>query len=112
MILSNSDAASLYEVEGTLDSSEAVQGLSIDSVIVSKWRLLLTEHFDVFEVPDKPVARAVDHRINLIDPTVVPPCLWLYKILDDKPIAIKYNISDYIDKGWIRQVLVYMGLQF
>ena len=30
-----------------------------------------------------------------------PPYLRLYRILEDKLIAVKYTINDYIDKGWI-----------
>ena len=56
----------------------------------------------MFEAPGKPVARAVDHRIDLIDPTAPPPCPRLYRMLEDELLAVKHTISDYIDKGWIR----------
>ena len=56
----------------------------------------------MFEAPGKPVARAVDHRIDLIDPTAPPPYPWLYRISEDELLAVKCTISDYIDKGWIR----------
>ena len=55
----------------------------------------------MFEAPGKPVARAVDHRIDLTDPTAPPPHPRLYKMLEDELFAVKYTISDYIDKGWI-----------
>ena len=53
----------------------------------------------MFEAPSKPVARAVDHRIDLIDPTAPPPCPRLYRISEDELLAVKYTISDYLDKG-------------
>ena len=56
----------------------------------------------MFEAPSKPVARAVDHRIDLIDPTALPPCPRLYRMSEDELFAVKCTISDYIDKGWIR----------
>ena len=56
----------------------------------------------MFEALGKPVSRAVDHRIDLIDPTAPPPRPWLYGIPEDELLAIKCTISDYIDKGWIR----------
>ena len=56
----------------------------------------------MFEAPSKPVARAMHHRINLIDPMAPPPCLWLYKMSQDELILVKYTINDYTDKGWIR----------
>ena len=55
----------------------------------------------MFEAPGKPIARAVDHRINLLNPTAPPPCPRLYKISEDELLAVKCTISDYIDKGWI-----------
>ena len=57
---------------------------------------------DVFEAPVKPVTRAVDHRIDLIDPMAPPPPPQLYRMSEDELLAVKYTISDYIDKGWIR----------
>ena len=62
----------------------------------------LKEYTDVFEAPGKPVARAVDHKTNLIDPLALLPHLLLNKISEYKLIAVKFTISDYIDKGWIR----------
>ena len=56
----------------------------------------------MFEAPGKPVARAVDHRIDLLDPTTPPPHPRLYRMSEDKLLAVKHTISDYIDKGWIR----------
>ena len=56
----------------------------------------------MFEAFGKPKARAMDHRIDLIDPTAPPPCPRLYRILEDELLALKCTISDYIDKGWIR----------
>ena len=56
----------------------------------------------MFEAPGKPVARAVDHRIDLIDPTVPPPCPQLYRMLENELLAVKYTISDYIDQDWIK----------
>ena len=56
----------------------------------------------MFEAPGKPVARAVDHRIDLIDPMAPPPCPRLYRMSEDELLAVKHTISDYIDKGWIR----------
>ena len=79
-----------------------MHGQTIDSVMASQWKALLSEYADVFEAPGKPVARAVDHRIDLIDPTAPPPCPRLYRILEEKLLAIKHTISDFIDKGWIR----------
>ena len=56
----------------------------------------------MFEAPSKPVARAVDHRIDLIDPTVPPPHPQLYRMSENELLAVKRTISDYIDKSWIR----------
>ena len=55
----------------------------------------------MFEAPGKPVARAVDHRIDLIDPMAPPPCPWLYRMSEDELLAVKCTISGYIHKGWI-----------
>ena len=44
MMLHDSDIASLQEVEGTYDSSEAVYSQTIDSVTISNWKTLLTEY--------------------------------------------------------------------
>ena len=63
--------------------------------------MLLTEYYDVFEAPGKPVARLVDHRIDFIDPTAPPPYPRLYRISEDEIFAIKHTFSDYIDEGWI-----------
>ena len=57
------------------------------------------DYDDVFESPGKPVANTVDHRIDLIDLTLPPLCLQLYRMVEDKLITVKYTISDYIDKG-------------
>ena len=65
----------------------------------------------MFEAPSKPVARAMHHRINLIDLMAPPPCPWLYRISQDELIAVKYTINDYIEKVGSDQVLVYIGLQ-
>ena len=56
----------------------------------------------MFEAFGKPVARAVVHRIDLIDPLSPAPYLHLYRILEDELTAVKYTISDYIGKGLIR----------
>ena len=56
----------------------------------------------MFEAPGKPVARAVDHRIDLIDPMAPPPHPRLYRMSEDELLAVKHTISDYINKGWIR----------
>ena len=56
----------------------------------------------MFEAPGKRVSRAVDHRIDLTDPTAPPPCPLLYRISEDELLAVKHTISDNIDKGWIR----------
>ena len=56
----------------------------------------------MFEAPGKPVARAVDHRIDLTDPMAPPPRPWLYRMSEDELLALKHTISDYIDKFWIR----------
>ena len=79
-----------------------MHGQTIDSVMASKWKALLSEYADVFEAPGKPVARAVDHRIDLLDPTAPRPCPRLYKVSEDELFAVKRTISDYINKGWIR----------
>ena len=55
----------------------------------------------MFEAPGKPVARAVDHRISLIDPIAPPPRPQLCRMLEDELLAVKNTISDYIDKDWI-----------
>ena len=68
MMLHDLDVASLHRVEGTQDFSEAMHSQTIDFVTASKQKGLLTEYADVFEAPRKPAARAVDHRIELIDP--------------------------------------------
>ena len=47
----------------------------------------------MFEAPGKPVARVVDHRIDLIDPMEPPPCLRLYRMPEDELLAVKC-ISD------------------
>ena len=64
--------------------------------------MLLKEYSDVFKAPGKPVARAVDHRIDLREPMALLPHPKLYRMLEDEIIAVKYTISDYINKGWIR----------
>ena len=79
-----------------------MHGQIIDSMIASKWKTRLTEYPDKFKAPGKPVARAVDHRIDLIDPTAPPPHLQLYRMSEDDLITVEYTISDYINKGWIR----------
>ena len=56
----------------------------------------------MFETPGKPVARAVDHRMDLIDPAAPPPYPWLYRISEDELLAVKHTISDFTNKGWIR----------
>ena len=56
----------------------------------------------MFEAPGKPVARTVDHRIDLIDHMAPQPRPQLYRMLEDELIAVKYTISDYIDKAWIK----------
>ena len=38
-----------------------------------KIKTLLEEYDDAFEAPRKPVARGVDHKIDLIDPMALPP---------------------------------------
>ena len=87
-----------------------MHGQTIDSVIASYWKALLTEYYDVFEAPGKPVARAVDHRIDFIDPTAPPPHPRLYRISEDELLAVKRTISDYIDQGWIRPSSSLYGL--
>ena len=42
-----------------------MHGQTIDSMTASKYKMLLIEYIDMFEVPRKPVARVVDHRIDL-----------------------------------------------
>ena len=79
-----------------------MHGQTFDSVMASKWKALLSEYTDVFEAPGKPIARAVDHRIDLLDPTAPPPRPRLYRMSEDELLAVKCTISDYIDKGWIR----------
>ena len=79
-----------------------MHGQTIDSVMASKWKALLSEYADVFEAPGKPVARAVDHRIDLLDPKAPPPCPRLYRMSEDELLAVKCTISNYVDKGWIR----------
>ena len=79
-----------------------MHGQTFDSVMASKWKALLSEYADVFEAPGKPVARAVDHRIDLLDPMAPLPHPWLYRISEDELLAVKHTISDYIDKGWIK----------
>ena len=64
--------------------------------------MLLTEYDDVFEAPGKPLSRAVEHRINLINPTAPLPFPRLYRWSEDEFLTVKYTISDYIDKGLIR----------
>ena len=56
----------------------------------------------MFEAPGKPVARAVDHRIDLTDPMAPLPHPQLYRMSEDKLLAVKCIISDFINKGWIR----------
>ena len=56
----------------------------------------------MFEAPVKPVARAVDHKNNLIDPMAPSPHPQLYRLSKYEFIAVKHTINDYIDKGWIR----------
>ena len=76
-----------------------MHGQTIDSVTASKWKALLKEYNDMFEAPGKPIARAVDHRIVLVDPPASPYHPRLYRVLEDKLFTIKHIISDYIDKG-------------
>ena len=78
MMLCDLDVTSLHEEKGTQDSNEAVNSQTIDSRIASKQNTLLTEYADVFEAPGKPVARAVDHRVDLIDTMVLLPHPRLY----------------------------------
>ena len=70
--------------------------------MASKWKALLSKYANVFEAPGKPVARAVDHRIDLLDPMAPPPRPWLYRMSEDELFAVKHTISDFIDKDWIR----------
>ena len=56
----------------------------------------------MFKALSKPVTRAVDHRIDLIDPTAPPLHAQLYRISENELFAMKCAISDYLDKGWIR----------
>ena len=53
----------------------------------------------MFKAPSKPLARALDQEIYLIDVMAPPPCLQLYRIYKYELFAIKYTISDYIDKS-------------
>ena len=99
MMLHDSVVASVHRLEGTQDSSEALHGQTIDSMIESKQKKLLTEYAYVFEAPVKPGSRAVDYRVDLIDPTAPPPHPRLYRTLEDELIAIKHTNSDYINKG-------------
>ena len=50
----------------------------------------------MFEVPKKVAARAIDHRIDLIDPRELITYPWLYKLSKNKFSAIKYTIRDYL----------------
>ena len=52
----------------------------------------------MFEAPEKPLAKVVVHRIDLIDPTALPLRPQLYR-MSDKFIAVKHTISNSIEKG-------------
>ena len=58
--------------------------------------MLLTEYADVFEAPGKLVAKAVHHKIDLIDPMAPSLHPELYQMLKDKLISVKCTISDYL----------------
>ena len=67
-----------------------------------EWQSLLTEYADVFENPGLPIARNIDHRIDLLNPDVVPPRPRLYRMSEEELAAIKKTLDDYLEKGWIR----------
>ena len=109
IVLHDLDIAIPHGVEGTQDPSEGVYGLALDCVTVSNWKVLLIEYGKVLEGPGKLVARAVDHGIDFMDSMEPPSYLWLYRILEDDFFAIKYTISDCIEKLWIRPNLKIYG---
>ena len=43
-----------------------------------------------------------DHKIELLDPSALPPCPSLYQMSDDKLKSMKAPIIDYLAKGWIQ----------
>ena len=56
----------------------------------------------MFEAPGKPVSRAVHHKIDLIDPIAPTSYLYLYRMSEDKLVAIKWSTSDSVENGWFR----------
>ena len=72
------------------------------SVLSNEWNTLLNDYADVFESPGPPVSRSIDHKIDLLNPDVVPPRPRLYRISEEELAAVKKTLNEYLEKGWIR----------
>ena len=63
---------------------------------------MLAEFSDVFDKPGKAVPHTVDHKIDLLDKSAVPPRPYLHGMSQDELKAIKLTIKEYLDKLWIQ----------
>ena len=68
----------------------------------TKWDKILDEFSDVFEPPSTPYPRAIQHRIELLDPNRPIPNHKQYRLSQTELDEAKKQIDDLLAKGWIQ----------